>query len=111
MEFKMHLREQPFYMIKSGKKDIEMRLYDEKRQKIKVGDTIEFSNEETGQNINTEVVGIHVFEDFEHLYDKFDKTRLGYESNDEAKPEDMAQYYSVQEIHKYGVVGIEIKLV
>ena len=40
MNYKMHLREHPFYMIKSGKKDIEMRLFDEKRQKIKVGDSI-----------------------------------------------------------------------
>ena len=38
MEFKMHLKEKPFFMIKSGKKDIEMRLYDEKRQKIQGGD-------------------------------------------------------------------------
>lgn len=111
MEFKMHLREKPFFMIKSGKKDIEMRLYDEKRQKIKVGDTIEFSNEETGQTINAEVEAVHVFENFEQLYNSFDKTRIGYLDNEEAKPSDMEQYYSVQEIKKYGVVGIEIKVI
>ncbi len=110
MEFKMHLREKPFFMIKSGKKDIEMRLYDEKRQKIKVGDTIEFSNEETGQTIETEVTNVHVYENFEKLYKDFEKTRLGYMEDEEAKPEDMAQYYSVPEINKYGVVGIEIKI-
>ena len=110
MDFKMHLREHPFFMIKSGKKDIEMRLYDEKRQKIKVGDTIEFSNEETGQVLNTEVVGVHVFENFEKLYNNFDKERLGYEENATADPKDMSQYYSVPEINKYGVVGIQIKL-
>ncbi len=110
MEFKMHLREKPFYMIKSGQKDIEMRLYDEKRQKIKVGDTIEFSNEETGQVVTTEVVNLHVCENFDKLYSEFNKTRLGYLENEEAKPEDMTQYYSVPEITKYGVVGIEIKL-
>ena len=110
MEYVMHLNEKPFFMIKSGKKDIEMRLFDEKRQKIKVGDTIEFANRETGQLIETEVVDIHVFENFEKLYSSFDKTRLGYYENEEAKPEDMAQYYSVPEINKYGVVGIEVKL-
>ncbi len=110
MEFKMHLREKPFYMIKSKQKDIEMRLYDEKRQKIKIGDTIEFSNEETGQVINTEVVALHVYDNFEKLYSEFDKKRLGYMDGEEAKPEDMGQYYSVPEINKYGVVGIEIKI-
>ena len=110
MKYKMHLTEKPFYMIKAGKKDIEMRLFDEKRQKIKIGDTIEFSNVETGQIINTEVVDIHKFNNFSELYSSFDKTRLGYYDDENAKPEDMSQYYSNPEIEKYGVVGIEIKL-
>ena len=109
MEYKMHLTEKPFFMIKAGKKDIEMRLYDEKRQKIQKGDTIEFSNVETGQIINTEVVDIHRFSNFSELYSDFDKTRLGYYDDEEAKPSDMAQFYSDEEINKYGVVGIEIK--
>ena len=109
MEFKMHLKEKPFFMIKSGKKDIEMRLYDEKRQKIQVGDTIEFSNVETGQILNTEVVNIHKYNDFNELYSNFDKTRLGYYDDEEAKAKDMSQYYSDEEIQKCGVVGIEIK--
>ncbi len=111
MEYKMHLREKPFVMIKSGSKNIEMRLYDEKRQKIKVGDTILFSNEETGQILNTEVVGLHVFENFEKLYNAFDKKRIGYLEDEDAKPQDMEQFYSIQEIKKYGVLGIEIKLI
>ena len=111
MEYKMHLREHAFYMFKAGKQDIEMRLYDEKRQKIKVGDTIEFSNQETGQTINTEVVGIHVFENFEQLYNNFDKQRIGYEEDAEANPSDMSQFYSVPEINKYGVVAIQTKLI
>ena len=109
MEYKMHLTEKPFFMIKAGKKDIEMRLFDEKRQKIRKGDTIEFSNVETGQIINTEVIDIHKFNNFNELYSGFDKTRLGYYDNEDAKPEDMSQYYSNEEIEKYGVVGIEIK--
>jgi len=109
MEFKMHLREKPFFMIKAGKKDIEMRLYDEKRQKIQKGDTIEFSNVETGQTINTEVVDIHKYNGFDELYSSFDKQRLGYYEDENAKPQDMKQYYSDEEIKKYGVVGIEIK--
>jgi len=110
MEYKMHLTEKPFFMIKSGQKNIEMRLYDEKRQQIKAGDTIEFSNVETGQIIDTEVVDIHKYNSFEELYSNFDKTRLGYYENEDAKPSDMSQFYSNEEIQKFGVVGIEIKL-
>ena len=43
MRYQMKLRSQPFEMIRSGKKTFELRLYDEKRQQIKVDDEIEFS--------------------------------------------------------------------
>ena len=43
MLHKMKLNEGPFERIKNGTKTIEFRLYDEKRQQIKVGDKIEFS--------------------------------------------------------------------
>ena len=109
MKYNMHLAEKNFYMIKSGTQNIEMRLYDEKRSKIQKGDIIEFSNKETGQNIDTEVVDIHKFKNFAELYKSFDKARLGYYENEEAKAEDMLQFYSPEEVEKYGVVGIEIK--
>ena len=43
----MNLAPSPFEMIKSGAKTIELRLYDEKRRAVKVGDTIEFTNTES----------------------------------------------------------------
>ena len=43
MLHKMKLNESPFERIKNGSKTIEFRLYDEKRQKVKIGDKIEFS--------------------------------------------------------------------
>ena len=42
MLHKMKLKKEPFEMIKSGKKIYELRLYDEKRKKLKIGDTVEF---------------------------------------------------------------------
>ena len=43
MLHKMKLNESPFEMIKNGTKTIEFRLYDEKRQGVKIVDKIEFS--------------------------------------------------------------------
>ena len=40
----MNLNNRPFQLIKNGSKSVEMRLYDEKRAKIKVGDQISFTN-------------------------------------------------------------------
>ena len=38
----MKLDAEPFEKIKNGSKTVELRLFDEKRQKIKPGDIIEF---------------------------------------------------------------------
>ena len=43
MLHKMRLNKEPFDEMKNGTKTIEFRLYDEKRQKVKIGDKIEFS--------------------------------------------------------------------
>lgn len=101
----------PFGMIASGQKDIELRLYDEKRQKIKVGDTIRFTNTETGEEMSKTVRRMHRFDSFEELYKTLPLLRCGYtaEDVDAAHPSDMAQYYSAEEQKKYGVVGIELE--
>ena len=41
----MNLQPKYFDFIKDGTKRIELRLYDEKRQQIKIGDLIEFSSQ------------------------------------------------------------------
>ena len=106
----MKLNPLPFEMIKSGIKIIELRLFDEKRQKIKVGDDIIFTNTDTGEKMRVTVKKLHVFGSFEELYKILPLLRCGYteESVGSAQPSDMEQYYSVEEQRKYGVVGIEL---
>lgn len=106
----MKLHSTPFEMIKSGEKTIELRLFDEKRQQIKVGDKIIFTNTATGETHCTTVVKLHRFSDFEELYKSLPLLKCGYtvEDVDKATPSDMEQYYSVAEQKKYGVVGIEL---
>ena len=108
----MKLNPSPFAMIKSGKKTIELRLFDEKRQKIKVGDMIVFTDTNTGEKLNTTVVKLHRFNSFEELYKSLPLLKCGYteENIDKAKPSDMEQYYSAEEQKKYGVIGIELFL-
>lgn len=106
----MRLNHVPFMLIKSKLKSIEMRLNDEKRQKLKVGDQIEFTDKSTNEKIIVQVVNLHRFSSFEELYNIFDKLKLGYQSGEVASPADMEQYYSKDEMQKFGVVGIEINL-
>ncbi len=106
----MKLNSTPFEMIKNGQKKIELRLFDEKRQQIKVGDKIIFANSATEETLTAEVVKLHIFNNFKELYESLPLLQCGYtvEDVDKAQPEDMEQYYSVEEQRKYGVVGIEL---
>ena len=110
MLHEMNLHNDPFILIKMGFKNIEMRLYDEKRKEIKEGDIIEFTHKDTLEKIKVKVINLHVFKDFEELYSNFNKQQLGYFPDEVADPSDMNMYYSPEKIEKYGVVGIEIKL-
>ena len=106
----MKLHASPFEMIKSGVKNIELRLFDEKRQKIKKGDNIIFTNTVNGEKMCATVKKIHQFGSFEELYKALPLLQCGYTADDidTAHPSDMEQYYSVEEQKKYGVVGIEL---
>ena len=108
----MKLHAEPFEMIRSGQKTIELRLYDEKRQKIQEGDSIIFTNDATGQKLCAIVKKLHRFGSFEELYQNLPLLQCGYTSEDveKAHPSDMDQYYSAEEQEKYGVLGIEIAL-
>lgn len=107
----MKLNAQPFESIKSGAKTVEMRVNDEKRKALKAGDHIIFTQrDDENSKIEVKIKKIKRFASFAELYAAYDKTKLGYEADDEAKPEDMEQYYSKEEMAD-GVLAIEIKLV
>lgn len=107
----MKLCKEPFDMIASGEKTIELRLYDEKRQLVKVGNTIIFACIDCdNKTINTEVVKIYRYDSFEDLYKSLPLEKCGYRIGEAASPVDMEKYYSKEEQAKYGVVGIEIKV-
>ncbi len=109
---KMNLNPEPFEMIKSGQKTIELRLWDEKRSKIKVGDSIVFTNTANGETVSAEVAALHLFESFDRLYSVLPLLKCGYtdENIDSASFTDMESYYSKEEQERFGVVGIELDL-
>ena len=111
MTYQMNLHPVPFELIKRGIKDVEMRLYDERRKPIKIGDLIEFTNRITGERLLVKVVNLHKYATFVELYKAFSKERLGYEPHEIADPHDMEQYYSKEQIAEFGVLAIEIKLI
>jgi uncharacterized protein (DUF1810 family) len=106
----MKLNLKPFESIKSGRKTIELRLNDEKRQQVKVGDFIEFSlTDDSAKKIQTRVIALHKYSSFKELFAAFPKEKFGYGPDENASPEDMDAFYSKENQEKYGVLGIELR--
>ena len=104
----MNLWDDSFCAIKEGWKTIEMRLNDEKRSIIKVGDSIEFTNTTSQEKMLCIVLNLFHYPDFAELYKNHDKISIGYKEEEKADPNDMRKYYTTEQIEKYGVVGIEL---
>ena len=110
MRFDMKLNEIPFAMITDGSKTVELRLNDEKRRKIRIGDQIFFhSLNDEYDIIRCEVIDLHVYDSFEELYQHYSKEEMGYQTDEIADPKDMYEYYSQEEVERYGVLGIRIR--
>ncbi len=109
MEHTMKLRRGPFQSIKSGEKTVELRLYDEKRKLLSVGDTILFKEMKTGETLEVKVKKLERFSDFETLYKAYGKREIGYKEDEEANPLDMYVYYSKEEVNENGVLAITIE--
>lgn len=109
----MNLSPVPLKEIRAGRKTIELRLYDDKRKSISVGDNIIFINTENeNETVSVIVKNLFVFETFDELYKNLPLLKCGYtEDNvDKASPDDMEAYYSKEKQSQYGVIGIEIVL-
>ena len=112
-EHVMNLTPAPMQEIRTGNKTIELRLNDEKRKQISVGDTIKFINTEDSNDIlRVKVADLFLFSSFAELYDNLPLLNCGYNENNinTASPDDMEMYYSREKQNKYGVVGIVISL-
>ena len=105
MIYRMKLQNEPFKQIKKGIKKIEIRLNDEKRKIFEINDYIEFTNITTLEIMFVKITNLYHFESFEKLFNNFDNSILGCGSYEE-----MYKYYSREEEKKYGVLGIEIKV-
>ena len=112
-EHVMNLTPAPMQEIRTGNKTIELRLNDEKRKQISVGDTIKFINtEDSNDTLRVKDVDLFLFSSFAELYDNLPLLNCGYNEDNinTASPDDMEMYYSREKQNKYGVVGIEISL-
>lgn len=106
----MNLVPTAFVKIADGNKTIELRLNDEKRQRINVEDTVVFNCSSTKDIITAQISGLHKFSNFKELYNALPLEKCGYTvaELDTAHYTDMEQYYTKEQIKKYDALGIEL---
>ena len=112
MEHIMKLQEKYYNYILNGTKRIEIRLYDEKRKKLKIGDTIKFLKEPKQEEyFQAKVIGLLIYQTLEEMLKDFDISILADKTmtKDDLKKV-LEQFYSKEEQQKYGIIGIKIKL-
>lgn len=111
MKHEMKLNNEPYNKIDAGTKTVELRLYDEKRRKLKVNDYIEFTNRKNQRKLLVLIEELKIYNNFEELYKNNNKVSMGYNEEDVANPDDMKKYYPEEEQEKKGVIAIKFKKV
>ncbi len=111
MEHAMGLFEEYLNDIKNGNKVIEVRLNDEKRKKIKVGDTIRFIQvPDEVEEIRAEVKGLTVYPTFKEMYEDISAEDMGAKGESTGQMvENTYEIYTPEQEQEYGTLAIRIK--
>lgn len=110
----LRLSPAPFEKFKMGQKTIEMRLWDEKRQQMQIGDMIRFEKlPDTQESLLCKIMTLHRFPNFTAMCETLPLTAMGYEGESlqawqERRDHGMSPFYSAADELKYGVIGIEL---
>lgn len=110
MNHEMKLLPDQFADIVSGTKHHEFRLYDEKRQKISVGDRITFRKlPDLSESILVEVTSLRSYPDFSSMYEDVRNEYPEWKKEDWVNG--MYTYYTSEDEQRYGALTIGIKKV
>ena len=93
-----------FCKVRDNIKLYELRVYDEKRQQLAIGDIIKFVSLDSDEWCRKQVDGIYVFYDFDDLFKVIPLKDTGLASTD-----DVYKYFSKAAIARHGVVAIKLK--
>ena len=103
-----HLHPDIFELVKDGKKDVEVRLNDEKRQQLSVGDKLVFlKRPDEIEKVEAIVKELKYFNNFNEVVDYYEMECIHQpQLTKEEYVQDMQKIYSEDEQKKYGIVCI-----
>ena len=108
MKYTMKSNYISFNKMKNNECHVEVRLFDKKRQQLKIGDVIEFVNSRTQEKLLTQLRGIAIFENFEDMVDYLTPQLLGYDNKDELMLR-FERLYPADMVSKFNLVGLFVK--
>ena len=111
MEMIFHLKDEIFDLVKYGSKNIEIRLYDEKRRKLNVGDTLIFyKNEDESKKVIATVEELTIFDNIEELVNNYDLKNMYFEnSSKEELISIFNEIYSQDKQEEFKVLAIKFE--
>jgi len=105
----MKLTEKPFDAIVAGSKKYELRLNDEKRQQVQVGDKIVFRKlPDLEKKLLVKVTSLKSYTDFGEMFDDLKSEYPDWQKEDWI--EGMYKYYDREDEQKYGALAIGIEM-
>ena len=114
MIYEMKLNELHFEKIITGKKTMVYGLFDNWRRLLNIGDRIIFENiGNSEQRIAAVIKSLHRYASFEDMLIAIPVEKWGNASTDSPREAaiKMNQYYTIDQIQKYGVIAIDISLI
>jgi ASC-1-like (ASCH) protein len=111
MVHQMGLFGEYFDSIKKGKKMVEVRLNDDKRRKIKIGDTIEFIKvPEKNETLSVQVAELRVYDTFKEMYEDIPFKDFDCESwTLEEMIDGTYEVYNPEQEKQWGTLAISMK--
>ncbi len=104
----MSVKQRYYDLLKEGKKTVELRLFDEKRQKIKMGDYILFSNADNmHDSFQGKVTNLYWERNFDDLCKKITPAQAGFKTKKELVNA-LKEFYPIEKQEKFGVLAIEV---
>lgn len=109
----MGLFDSPFQSIKSGRKTVEVRLNDEKRRKMNIGDRIKFVKvPEENDDLFVEVLELRVFPTFKEMYESIPADNFDTVGDTMEKMlSETYEVYTPEQEKQWGTLAITIKLI
>ena len=107
----MRLDNTYFDLVSSCKKTVEIRLNDEKRSGIAVGDTIVFIDRaDESRTVNTLVKNVTRFSSLDSLLREYPIEEFSIAEDEESLQSLIAKIYSKEKIQRFGFVAFEFGL-